>query len=108
MSDAACDFVDAALRGTCAIGVVKTSPWSKDCNTEIVLQDGTYCHAIIMGSGFFLDASTGLLLTAEHVRRACREKCKEYDSEGAKLVVCPYLGGELDWSQAWHTFDISL
>ena len=102
MSETACDFVDAALRGTCAIGVIKTNPWSIDRNTEIILQDGTHRHAIIMGSGFFLDAATGLLLTAEHVRRDCRKECIKYALQGAKLVVCTYLRDELDWSHAWE------
>ena len=122
MSDAASHFIDDALRGTCAIGVIKTEPWRAcdrcqkkiytvshvghdthggilDDNREVTLKDGTQRHVRIMGSGFFLDAATGLLLTAEHVRRACREKC---NTHAAKLVVCPYLGGELDWSHAWE------
>ena len=131
MSDAASHFIDAALRGTCAIGVVKTDPWRAcsrcqkgvvfytngmhadghvghdqvgimDSNREVTLTDGTLRHVRIMGSGFFLDASTGLLLTAEHVRRGARKECIKYASQGAKLVVCPYLGGELDWSHAWE------
>ena len=135
MSDAACDFVDAALRGTCAIGVIKTEPWracgrcqkkmafnsyadginrhadghvghdtdgTADYNRKVALKDGTPRHVRTMGTGFFLKASTGLLLTAEHVRRDCRAACNRYASEGAKLVVCPYLGGELDWSHAWE------
>jgi hypothetical protein len=102
MSDATSHFVDEALLGTCAVGVIRTTPWSRDRNTEIILQDGTHLHAIIMGSGFFLDASTGLLLTAEHVRRDCRKLCNENASKSAKLVVCPYLGGELNWSHAWE------
>ena len=70
---------------------------TSDRNTEVTLQDGTHCHANIYGSGFFLDATTGLLLTAEHVRRDVRKACNDWHaSENAKLVVCPYLGGELD------------
>ena len=133
---AACEFIDAALRGTCAIGVIKTEPWRAcsrcengvkfnsyadginrhadghvghdtdgsilDASREVTLKDGTSCHIRIMGSGFFLDAATGLLLTAEHVRRGCREKCNTHASEGAKLVVCPYLGDELEWDHAWE------
>lgn len=74
---------------------------TSDRNTEVTLQDGTHRHANIYGSGFFLAASDGLLLTAEHVRRDCRGACITYASEGAKLVVCPYLGDEIDWSNAW-------
>ena len=102
MSHSASPFVDKALRATCAIAVVKSNPWDASRNTKVTLQDGTHCHANIYGSGFFLDATTGLLLTAEHVRRDCRHACITYASENAKLVVCPYLGGELDWCNAWE------
>ena len=75
---------------------------TSDRDTEVTLQDGTHRHAMIFGSGFFLAASDGLLLTAEHVRRDCRDACNTYASEGAKLVVCPYLGDEIDWSNTWE------
>ena len=75
---------------------------TSDRNTEVIFQDGTHRHASIYGSGFFLHAATGLLLTAEHVRRDVRKALNDQPtSEDAKLVVCPYLGGELDWRNAW-------
>ena len=151
MSHSAAPFVDKALHATCAIAVIKSTPWLKpvgmfldelpdavrqtilpsdvkidkaskrrytsinvdgaipedqrtisDRNREVRLPNDDVRHVAIEGSGFFLDASTGLLLTAEHVRRGVRKACNQHASEDAKLVVCPYLGGELDWSNAWE------
>ena len=138
MSHSAGQFVDKALRATCAIAVVKSNPWvdrvyldtlsdaqrrtiqpshertnaagrrfiyakdTSDRDRKVSLPNGDVRHVAIQGSGLFLEASTGLLLTAEHVRRDCRDDCITYASEYAKLVVCPYLGGELDWCNAWE------
>ena len=108
MPGVAPDFINAALRGTCAVGVLKNTPWvygggtTSDRNREVALQNGDLRYVAIQGSGFFLDAATGMLLTAEHVRRDCRKACHSHASTSAKLVICPYLGGELDWTHAWE------
>ena len=53
------------------------------------------------GSGWFFD-SRGLLLTCEHVRRACARCCIKHATRKPKLVVCPFLGTQLDWNaHAW-------
>ena len=73
-----------------------------------------------MGSGFFFDEH-GLILTCEHVRKACERTIRQgfgaplgadATTDGAGLiVVCPYWGKPVQWDHAWevstlaHTMD---
>lgn len=95
-----------ALRGTVCVGVAFGTEWKKyrhgTATAEPMTQavnSGARCYVDHYGSGFFFH-ETGLVLTCEHVRRACR---RDINAHAGVLVVCPYKGPgtTLDWSEAW-------
>ena len=51
---AACEFIDAALRGTCAIGVIKTEPWRACSRCE----NGVNCE-LTEPQAFYIGSDAG-------------------------------------------------
>ena len=93
-----------ALRGTVCVGVAFDTAWKTYTNGTAMpcataTNSGAQCYVYHYGSGCFFHDS-GLILTCEHVRRACR---RDINAHAGVLVVCPYKGPTttLDWSEAW-------
>ena len=119
-------LVAEAMHGTVCIGVAFDTAWKTYDNgtlmpfTHYTTSSGVQCYIYHYGSGWFFHDS-GLVLTCEHVRRACRRDIMTYQNAAAApaagaaatpapapaaihvVVVCPCEGPtrNLDWSKAW-------
>ena len=98
-------LVADAQRGTVCVGVAFATAWKTYTDTGAPMpctptaNGGVQCYVYHYGSGWFFHDS-GLVLTCEHVRQACR---RHINAHAGVLVVCPYKGPTttLDWSEAW-------